>query len=332
MFLCWQNLGSIIVLFLLFSGCARVRSLQTSIDSYRKYSVLTGPEDFVLDTFSGINPRLIVSCGIKRRGDTTKGGFMFIDLANHQVVKADILLSPDFPLFPHGIDILKKEDSVLLYAVNHQPATRRNAKDTLHSVLKFLLKGDSLFLIKKINSPLFKNPNAVCAFEDGNFLVTNMTSGSYLGNGNICFCTGSHCQKALPRLFFANGITRNKEHVFAASTLKNKIYCYQLQEGKLQLVRQIRNVYGGDNLRIVGDTLYVAAHVNVLKFLKHAGNAHRHSPSAVYAIPLKTWQPQLVFFDDGKIIDASSTALRYRGKYYITGVFDPEVVEILLKE
>lgn len=315
----------------LIGSCAHGPKIQTQIDNYRAIAVPTGPEDFVLDTLSGNAPRLLVSCGIKRKCDASKGEFVFIDLASKKVKKSITNLPESFPLFPHGIDLLKKNDSLFLYAVNHQPKAKGINKDTLNSVLKFLVKGDSILFIQKFKSSNLKSPNAVCALADGNFLVTNMNSGSYLSKGNVCFCNEHGCGVVSPKIFYANGITRDENFVYVASTLRNKVYRFSFDGKRLEQIAVAEKVYGGDNLRIIHDTLFVAAHLNISKFLKHVKKESNHSPSAVYEIPLSTMQPKLVFYYDSTLIDASSTAIRFAGKYYITGVFDPEIVEIKIK-
>lgn len=319
-------------LLLLISGCAYGPKMQTPIEGYHAFSVPTGPEDFVLDTLSGNATRLLVSCGIKRKCDASKGEFVFVDLASKKVRKSITNLPENFPLFPHGIDLLKKNDSLFLYAVNHQPKSKGLDKDTLNSVLKFLVKGDSILFLKKFKSSKLKNPNAVCASADGRFWVTNMNNGSYLSKGNVCFCDEQNCEVVSPKIFYANGITRDEKFVYVASTLRNKVYRFAFDGKKLEQKAVAENVYGGDNLRIINDTLFVAAHLNINKFLKHVKKQSKNSPSAVYEIPLSTMQPKLVFYHDSTLIDASSTAIRYGGKYYITGVFDPEVVELKVKK
>lgn len=316
---------------ILIGSCAHGPKIQTQIDNYRAIAVSTGPEDFVLDTLSGNAPRLLVSCGIKRKCDASKGEFVFIDLASKKVKKSITNLPVNFPLFPHGIDLLKKNDSLFLYAVNHQPKAKGINKDTLNSVLKFLVKGDSILFIQKFKSSNLKSPNAVCALADGSFLVTNMNSGSYFSKGNVCFCDEHGCGVVSPKIFYANGITRDENFVYVASTLWNKVYRFSFDGKKLEQKAVAQKVYGGDNLRIIHDTLFVAAHFNISKFLKHVKKESNHSPSAVYEIPLSTMQPKLVFYHDSTLIDASSTAIRFAGKYYITGVFDPEIVEIKVK-
>ncbi len=319
------------ILALTISGCAHGPKIQTAIADTHSWGVPSGPEDFVLDTLSSNQPRLIVSCGIKREGDSSKGEFVFIDLATQKVSKSVTVMPNHISLFPHGIDLLKKNDSLFLYAVNHEPEVKGKKDFTRNSVLTFLLQGDSIFFIRKTSAPCIISPNAVCALEDGSFLVTNMNTGGYFSNGNVCYCNGDTCFKVSKKIFYANGITRDKNYVYVASTLWNKIFRFSFNGTILKEEAVVPKVYGGDNLRIVNDTLYVAAHLNLSKFLKHVKHSEKHSPSAVYQIPLATMQPKLVFYNNGTQIDASSTAIKYNGKYYITGVFDPEVVEIKLQ-
>lgn len=316
----------------ILTGCAHVPEIQTKVNAFHTFSVPTGPEDFVLDTLSSNTPRLLVSCGIKRKNDPSKGSFVYINLNTQNVSEIPCVLPTNITLFPHGIDLLKINDSLLLYAVNHEPKQKGKKDYSINSVLKFLLKNDTLFFMKKYSAPCIISPNAVCALTDGNILVTNMNTGSYLSNGNVCYCNSDTCFRVSKKIFYANGITRNKDFIYVASTLKNKVFRYQFANNRLHENTIIKKVYGGDNLRIINDTLYVAAHLNINKFLGHAKNSNKHSPSAVYEIPLSTMQPKLIFYHEGDLIDASSTAIKYNGKLYITGVFDPEIIEIKLSD
>lgn len=327
-----KNLIATFAFALLLTGCAHVPEIQTKVNSFHTFNVPTGPEDFVLDTLSSNTPRLLVSCGIKRKDDLSKGAFVYINLHTKKVSNIPTILPENIALFPHGIDLLKMNDSLFLYAVNHEPKLKGKKDFARNSVLKFLLQKDSLFFMKKYAAPCIVSPNAVCALADGNILVTNMNTGSYLSNGNVCYCNSDTCFRVSKKIFYANGITRNKEFIYVASTLKNKVFRYTFSDNKLHENVTVEKVYGGDNLRIVNDTLYVAAHLNINKFLGHAKKASKHSPSAVYEIPLATMQPKLIFYHEGDLIDASSTAIKYNGKLYITGVFDPEVIEIKLTE
>lgn len=310
------------------SGCAHTPKMQTSVKNFYSYKVANGPEDFVLDTLSSNRARLLVSCGIKRKGDSSEGMFQWIDLESKEVRRATVIKPSDIYLFPHGIDLMKKNDSLFIYAVNHEDRAKGTKDYRNNSVLKFLLRNDTLFFMQKTVAKCIVAPNAVCALSDGSFLVSNMNTGSVFSSGNICYCNSDTCYQVSKKIFYANGITRDNNYVYVASTMGNKIIRYTFSNGVLYENLVIKKIYGGDNLRIVNDTLYVAAHLNINKFLKHVKKPESHSPSAIYEIPLANMHAKLIFYNDGTVIEASSTALKYKGKYYITGVFNPKVVEV----
>lgn len=304
------------------ASCAKL-PVETANYKHAAFDVLTGPEDFVLDTSNF--PRLIVACGSKRKGDASKGGFFSIYLNSKHVEPMKVFMPDSISLFPHGIDLVKQNDSMIILAVNHEYISK---KKTRHSVLRFLLKHDRLYFIQQVISPEMKHPNAVCGLADGSFFFSNMYTSNMLSKGNITYCKNGDCNVASRKMRYANGVTYYNKRLYVASTLENKIFSYSIDNGKLLDEKVEGELKGGDNLRVVNDKLYCAAHLKLWAFIKHYKNFRKHSPTAVFEKDLISGKSEIIYFNKGGVIDASSTALKYKGKIYITGVFDPEVVEI----
>lgn len=310
-------------LFVCFvASCAKL-PVETTGYKHTIYDVLTGPEDFVLDTSDF--PRLIVSCGTKRKGDASKGSFFSIYLNSKHIEPMKVFMPDSISLFPHGIDLVKQNDSLIILAVNHEYISK---KKTRHSVLRFLLKHDRLYFIQQVVSHEMKHPNAVCGMADGSFFFSNMFTSNMLSKGNITYCKNGDCHVASRKIRYANGVAFYNKRLFVASTLENKIFSYSIEKGMLLDEKTEAELKGGDNLRIVNDKLYCAAHLKLWAFIKHYKNFRKHSPTAVFEKDLITGKSEIIYFNNGEVIDASSTALKYKGKIYIAGVFDPEVVEV----
>ncbi len=306
----------------LLSSCARLPAESTGY-KHTVFNVPTGPEDFVLDTSDF--PRLIVSCGIKRKGDASKGEFVSIYLNSHYIEKMKVFMPDSIELFPHGINLLKQNDSLILLVVNHE---KNYGKKGRNSILRFLVRHNRLHFIQSIYSDAIINPNAVCGLPDGSFFFSNMNRGAQLSKGNAGYCKNGKCEIVTDKIFYANGVAFHDNSLFVASTLENKIYRYPFANNKLNVEgKQVfANLKGGDNLKIVNGVLYCAAHFDVWAFLKHYKNYKKHSPSAVWSKSLVDGKEELIYFNKGSVIDASATAIVYKDKIYITGVFDPEVV------
>jgi hypothetical protein len=321
-----QKIFFLFLLPFLAASCAKL-PVETNGFKHSVYDVLNGPEDFVLDTSSF--PRLIVSCGVKRKNDASKGGFFSIFLNSKHVEPMKVFMPDSIALFPHGIDLVKQNDSLILLAVNHEYISKKKTKN---SVLRFLLKHDRLYFIQQIAHSEMKHPNAVCGMADGSFFFSNMYTSNMLSKGNITYCKNGNCNAVSRKIRYANGVALHNNKLYVASTLEDKIFSYAIgSNGMLQHENVEGELKGGDNLRIVNNKLYCAAHLKLWAFIKHFKNFRKHSPSAVYEKDLITGKSEIIYFNNGSVIDASSTAIKYKNKIYITGVFDPEVVEIETK-
>jgi len=66
--------------------------------------------------------------------------------------------------------------------------------------------------------------------------------------------------------------------------------------------------------------------------LRHKNNPEVLSPSVIYEVDTLTGEKSVLFSDDGSLISAASTGLRY-GKYlYISQVFDNFVLKVEMKD
>jgi hypothetical protein len=86
----------------------------------------------------------------------------------------------------------------------------------------------------------------------------------------------------------------------------------------------IAKLHGLDNVTFLNDKeILVTAHLRMLAFLKHYKDAKNISPTVVYRVNIFTGEYKAIYENDGSDICGGSTALYYKGKLYISQVFEP---------
>jgi len=287
-----------------------------------------GPEDMVVDSITE-QPRLLLSCSARRKSEKDYGEIYvyYTDNGNHKILKRSN--EPEGLSFnPHGIDLVKVGNDLILLVVNHEHEKHIN------SILRYRVLKDELVFQNKIVDPLISSPNAVTGFADGTLLVSN--DAKKPGNAaeilfkmkeaRIIFWDGIKCSVASEKYAFTNGITNKNGKVYLASTMQNKVWQFDFKDGKMTNREVIAKTNGSDNLRFDGDDLLVACHLRFLKFLKHYKDAKYISPTTVYRINPATKTRTVEYFDDGKQVSAAATALVFRNYLYVNSIFDPKMV------
>jgi hypothetical protein len=310
----------------MLSGCVTLpKSFQTEGEII---ATGPGPEDMVLDT-SSETARILISCNQRRKGEAHYGE---INAYYAQTGKVEVLKRLNEPVEldfqPHGIDLVRVQDSLILLVVNHDHKANQN------SVLRYMLKENSLYFLNKIVDPLIVSPNAVTGFSDGTLLISNdaKKAGSIwepllkLKRAQIIYWNGNTCSVASQKYCYSNGITNRNGKVYLASTLQNKIWQFDFKDGKMLNREVIAKLKGPDNLRFDGENLLVACHLRLLAFLKHAKDSINYSPTTVYSINPSAKKCQVIYYDSGKQLSAGATGLVYKGYLYVGGVFDAKMV------
>ena len=324
---------TVTVLFFAASSCV---TLPKSFQSKDEIIVIgPGPEDMVIDTITE-QARILISTSARRKAEKDYGEIeaYYPETNRHKILKrvnepADLLFNP------HGIDLVElsakwptaSKDLVLL-VVNHEHTKH------IHSILRYHVLKDELVFMSKTVDPLISSPNAVTGFDNGTFLVSNdaKKSGNIwevlfkMRKAQIIFYNGKECSVASQKYAYTNGITNKNGKVYLASTMQNKVWQFDFKDGKMLNREVIAKAKGADNLRFDGDDLLVACHLRFLKFLKHYKDAKNISPSVVYRINPLTKKRTVEYFDDGKQISASATALVFKNYLYVNGIFDPKIV------
>ena len=126
---------------------------------------------------------------------------------------------------------------------------------------------------------------------------------------------------------YPNGVHLIEDTLYVSTTIGNKIYkCYKDVKGKWKS-KKVCKVKGGDNFTEYNGNLLVTSHPKLIKFIKHYRNSEKCYPSLVYLIDVKTGKEEVIYSNKGEQISACSTALMYKGKLYLSQVFEPFVLE-----
>lgn len=320
-----------LLLVLGLSACVKL-----PIDKQAQDEIVTvgpGPEDMVIDEVSWKEPRLLISCNARRKGEADYAEIESYNLLTGQR-KALRRVEPEGMHFnPHGIDLVQVKDSLILLAVNHYHEQKEN------SIIRYLVVKDTLYFLQKIVDPLIVSPNAVTGFTDGTMLVSNDAKkpGNFwhvlfiIKKAQIVYWDGNRCSVASEGYCYTNGITNKAGKVYLASTRQNKVWQFDFKDGKMLNKEEIAKVHGPDNIRFYGDNLLVPCHLRFLAFIKHFKSAEKHSPTTVYRINPSSKEKEVMYYDDGKQLSGGSTALYYKGYLYVSGVFDPKMAKRQLK-
>ena len=304
-----------------------------------KIPVGSGPEDIVLDTFNTSYPRLLVSCCERRKENPAYAEICEINLNDDSYKILPRLNEPQGVLFrPHGFDLVKnKSGKLLLYCISH------NNEKKEHSIIIYEVFADHLGFQEILNSPLLVSPNDVTASCDGGIFVSNDAHkhGSALEallklkrSNVVCF---DHLKKdwsiVSDGFAYANGIMLQHcpyDKVLLSTTRSDRLYSLQNagDNANRYYPKEIAKLKGLDNITFINESdILVTAHLNQVAFMKHAGNPKKISPSVVYRVNIITGKYDPVYANNGSDISAASTALYYKGKLYISQVFQPFILK-----
>jgi hypothetical protein len=314
----------------------------------QKISTPEGPEDMAIDTSAGF-ARLIVSCS-PRRGSKENGSFVQMKIGK-KISNPMIMVPQDVRVYPHGIHIAIIDSSTWLYAISHEPTS----DGQVDKILRFLIKGDSLIWDQEnvLTDPLLKIPNDLHVLSDGSLYVTNYIKNSGLSEtlltsmgkktGDIAYYDGTgNWSVAIDQLCYPNGIYIDEiaNQLIVANGACQEISKYDIAAaGQINLnTKQSTKQHDvdipmGDNLVIdQNGMLWTTNHPCGLKFLSHAGNPTKLSPSQVRKINSSDMTSEVVFQNNGELISAASTAVYYDNHLYISQVFDPFILEMEIRE
>lgn len=252
----------------------------------------------------------------------------------------EVLPEVEFPFRPHGLFLRVDGEKETLYVINHGGQGRPGS-----SVEIFDVSGEGRLSHEvSITGELLKNPNDLVALGPREFYVTN-DHGSDLGVwkaleslmrlplGNVLYYDGETFEVVVRGTRYANGINVGAEgnRLYLAETLGRLIRVYWRQpEGQLEEVDVIELQTGVDNIDVAVDgSLWVGAHPHLGRYITHAVDETRRSPSQVLRVE---WQGpgrvavDEIYLGDGKAISGSATAALQGDRVVIGPVFDDRLL------
>lgn len=326
----------IISLLQLFTSCASPVNSQTAT---KKIVVGAGPEDMVIERSTG-TARLLISCASRRTGEAPFGEIVSYTPSTGVV---DTLLRvgmPDSLYFqPHGIFLDSLSSPQLLYVISHEH------EKGFHPVYIWEIDGEKLIFRELAFSPLVHSPNALTLGSKGEIYIVNDSGkrGSMLekifklNRANIVLLSRiseNHWEGEVvaEKLGYPAGINRIGNILYAGDAIKHRLHRYSIGENGLTELEPIKGLRGNDNIRVINGRLYLTGHVKPFKFISHVKSSEKLSPVEVWEVYPETGEIKSLFYNNGSIISAGSTAVVLNGKLYVCQVFDPFIVEIALEE
>ena len=317
------------------------RSPENSYINSELIEGIKGPEDITIDYERNI---LFISSDDRRgrmRGKETKGGIYAIDFKDAALTPKKISPALDFEFNPHGISLYTGALGITrLFVINH--------RSTGHFIEIFDYKNGQLRHLESLTGPELKSPNDLVAVGIRAFYYTNdhgleqgfkklMADILKQGTASVGYFDGKAYRIVAENLNYANGISISQDGniVFVSETTGKKISAFQrsFTNGTLELLHSMDLNTGADNIEINEDgSLLVAAHPNMLAFMRHAKDYKKNSPSQVLHLTYNNTDGfsnlREIFVDDGKNLSGSSTAAYHKGRLYISNVFDPKILVV----
>lgn len=310
----------------------------------QRIAVGSGPEDIALDLSQGA-PRFIVSCDERRKNQPDIGTFYGINPADNSSFEFKII-PENFTVHPHGIDVVTIDSIPYLYAISHD----KENQEFKHRVYRFIIQQDSLLFDSEhvMENKLMRVPNDLDVLEDGSFYASNSVPTEDpnestkailgIGTGSVVHYDGKgNWEIVVDDMCYPNGVWVNQkeDYLLVANGGCQEVARYKINNGKVDATDKLStkkhgiNIPVGDNLMLDNEgVLWTAAHPCPLKFVDHAGDPTKKSPMQVFGLDPMTLKPEMVFQNNGELISAASTVLKFENRLYIAQVFDPFVLVV----
>lgn len=334
----WKYVKIIFVIKLVFSAIFIVhvlfstgyfRTIENHFDgSIVKRIELPGAEDItvsVQDSFAVISS---TQRGIYPSINDDTGGLFLMDLKDEAYSLTPLTKTFNKPFAPHGISILKKDNTYHIMAISH----------TLqgHSIEHFNLKNKILTHQQTLTDPLVISPNDIVMIDKNRFYFTNdhsypeglrRTAEDYLGLelSTIVYFDGENYNEVASGIAYANGINFDAKRnlLFVASPRKFLIKVYKTNpNGSLNFIEDIDCNTGVDNIEFDEfGNLWVGAHPNLLEFGAYAKGKTKYAPSEIIKINYRgtnNYSIETIYLEDGQEMSGATVAAPF-GNLILTG-------------
>jgi hypothetical protein len=194
--------------------------------------------------------------------------------------------------------------------------------------------------------PLLVSPNDLVALPNGQIYVSNEVTyrgvlrrllelAHVMSSSGVVHLapseSGWRARIVVEGIRYANGVAVSENRLFVAGVLDEAIHEFMRDPSTGDVGARIREIpigSGVDNLMWSGPQLIAAAHPSLVRFLLHAEDESRNSPSELYRVDPRTDPPavELVHSNDGSVISGASTGVEYGDTLYISQVFGAGIV------
>ncbi|MCF8346702.1 MAG: hypothetical protein K9G38_05780, partial [Bacteroidales bacterium] len=130
------------------------------------------------------------------------------------------------------------------------------------------------------------------------------------------------------KLGYPAGINRIDNKLYVGDAVYHRLHVYRISSGQLIPLEPIKGLRGNDNIRVIEKKLYLTGHVNPFRFIRHVKSSSKNSPVEVWEVDPATREITSLFYTDGSLISAGSTAVVLNGKLYISQIFDPFMLNV----
>lgn len=322
------------VLFLLVATITTsCTEAQQKTGDTKRITVGAGPEDMVID-HQGTFSRLLISCSARREGELSFGEIVSYTPATGEVDTLVRIGMPDSLYFqPHGIFLDKDSQPKKLYVISHEH------DKGFHPVYIWAVHGDTLVFEELVSSELLHSPNALTLGKNGELFIVNdagkrgsmMEKILKLKRANIVQLTrdsNGEWQGSIvaDKLGYPAGINRIDDKLYVGDAVYHRLHVYGISSRQLIPMEPIKGLRGNDNIRVIDKKLYLTGHVNPFRFIRHVKSSEKISPVEVWEVDPATREITSLFYTDGSLISAGSTAVVLEGKLYINQIFDPFIL------
>jgi arylesterase/paraoxonase len=245
---------------------------------------------------------------------------------------------------PHAISLLvDKQGNERLFVVNHSKGR--------HSIEIFQLNNDNLVHLETLQDPMMISPNDVVAVGLNQVYFTNdhgyadgalrtLEEYARLKRANLVYYDGRSYKEAASGFSYANGVnvSRDGKKLYLAATTEMTLYVFQrdIESGTLSQEAEIALDTGVDNIEIdANGDVWIGAHPQLLKFVGHAGDSSKLSPSQVLRIRQNSTGDYAVaekYLDKGQELSGSSVAAVLENRLLIGAVFESRFLDCRMSQ
>jgi arylesterase/paraoxonase len=300
---------------------------------------VVGPEDITIHPATGVAYISASDWRAVVQGQPARGALYAYDLNSLAPELIPLTADAGDNFQPHGISLYTGQsgrDS--LFVVNHE--------DGRHRVEIYDLQAGQLIHRKTITGSMLVSPNDIVAVGPDQFYVSNdhrYTTGlmqvleNYLQLklSNVVYYDGARFLEVAAGIGYANGINVSADgkilYLCAVTEGALHIYSRDIVSGELVQREKLDLGTGVDNIEIdASGGLWIGAHPQLLKFMQHAQDPAKLSPSQILHLKPRAgggYDIKEVYLNLGQEISASSVGAVYKNRLLIGAVFDPKFLD-----